>query len=1252
MPISEFRDCHRSTRGERFAPRMSEFSGNWNYPKELPVVEHRQEILDAVRAHQVVVVVSDTGSGKTTQLPKMVAEAMGPDGGRIGCTQPRRIAAASVSKRVAEELSVPLGGYVGYQVRFEEKLCAGTRIKFMTDGILLAETQGDPDLLQYKALILDEAHERSLNIDFLLGWLKLLLPGRPDLKLVISSATLDAGSFAAFFSEHGNEVPVIEAPGRMFPVAEFFLPPNDDEDLPQHVGRAVDFLTDMEPRGDVLVFLPGEREIRECADVLEGRRHPGTEVLPLFARLGLADQQRVFNPGNLRRLILATNVAETSLTIPRIACVVDSGVARVNRWSPGKGVQRLQIEPVSQASARQRKGRCGRVRDGVCLRLYEEAELTERPEFTDPEIRRSSLAGVILRMKALGLPEIDEFPFLDPPAPKAISEGYRTLREVDAIDRDKNLTDYGKRMARLPVDPRLGRMLIEARHEHCLAEMLPIIAALESNDPRERPAEKTREADAAHARWKDAESDFIGILRLWKDVIKHRDERGRWKRNSLRKYCAGAYLNARRVIEWANVADELTDLLKREWHIKEPLLGKSDAFPYAAIHRSLLAGVPRQFGLWDRENKAYRSASGGFFAVFPGSGLFGINKRHEWVVAMELVETSRLWARRVARIDPEWVEQVAPHLCHSRYGEAMWDEGQGAVYGKETVICGGLPVVAGRRVHYGRVDAKIAHTVFVREGLLGDGIRKKTRILDHLAEMKQEIQAVEQKLRRPGGLWSDEAVVRFFEEHIPGEIHTAAAFHKWLAGHEDTLLVSLADVMDEDLDALGLDLYPDTLVHEGNEYTVYYNATQGERDEGVTLGVHVDQLPKLPAWLPAWGVDGHLRERVETILRSLPKDYRRICQPIGPLSDSFAELWCRAPKDKPLPQALAEHIRERNGAFIPPEEIEVKDLPPHLVTKIWVCDDDGAELAMGDDVAVLKPRLADKMRVRFEAAANADVERSGISTWDGEELPSRVETPGGPAFPALVDEGKSVGVRAFSNEAEARESHRAGGARLLWLAHPSQVDHLKKKYPLGLMAKVELPRLGTGGTSLDDLILLAAEGAAGGVFPTSPIAFRTLSEKVRGRWFDAAAVVGKSLDETLDILPEVRMWVSKNLKDRNLGEIAEDLDEQLTWLFRPRFAWHAGFPGLREYPRRLRAIRSRLGRVQSLPIVKDLEKMDRLRKLWTPWFQRWTAEPENPALWPLGWALEEYRVSLFAPDVATVGKVSEKRIAEMLESLG
>ena len=1227
-----------------------EFSGSWNYPQELPVVAHREEILAALREHRVVVVVSDTGSGKTTQLPKMVAEALGPEGGRVGCTQPRRIAAVSVAGRVAEELKVPTGGMVGYQVRFDEKLCKDTRIKFMTDGILLAETQGDPQLRQYGALILDEAHERSLNIDFLLGYLKNLLQTRVDLKLVISSATLDAGSFAEFFTIDGVAAPVIEAPGRMFPVAEFFLPPSDDEEMPQHVARAVEWLGSVDPRGDVLVFLPGEREIRECAEVLEGRKFRDTEVLPLFARLGLADQQRVFHPGRLRRLILATNVAETSLTIPRIACVIDTGVARVSRWSPGKGVQRLLVEPVSRASARQRKGRCGRVRDGVCVRLYEELELEERAEFTDPEIRRSSLAGVILRMKSLGLPEIDEFPFLDAPSPKAVAEGYRTLREVGALDRERKLTAYGREMARMPVDPKLARMIIEARKEQCLAEILPIIGFLESNDPRERPAEKAREADEAHAAWKDAESDFIGILRMWNALQPFRDERGKWRRNALRKFAAASYLNMRRVIEWSNVVDELADA--ESAHLKRGGGAKQDvgenSYPYASIHRSLLAGVPRQFGLWDRENKAYRSASGGFFAVFPGSGLFAAPKRWEWVVAMELVETSRLWARRVARIDPEWVEQVAPHLCRSVYGEAHWDEAQGAVYGKERVVCGGLAVVVGRRVHYGRVDAKLAHGVFVREGLLGGGLRKRGKFLDFIDELREEVGTIEDKLRRPAGVWDEDAVVAYCEERIPQEVHTAAAFQKWLSQHEEALIAGLRAMVDEQLQNHGVDGLPDEILHEGESYPVYYRTAPGERDDGVTIGAHVDQLPKLPEWLSAWGVDGHLRERVELILRSLPKDYRRVCQPIASLADAFVELWAFAPKDGAIGVVLSKFIRERLGVDVPQDAYDFSRLPDHLVTKVWVCDDEGEELALGTDVAELKLRLGERMRQRFEAAANEDLERSGMSSWDGEKLPERVATPGGFAYPALVDEKGSVGVRAFVSEAEARESHRAGGTRLLCIAHASEVDHLRKKFPIGLMAKVELPRLGVGGTAIDDLILLAAEGVVGGIFPRSPDEFRELGKSRRGHWFDAAKVIGAALDEIVETVSGIRVWIDEYRADRNLGVVAADLDEQLGWLMRERFAWRAGFAGLRDYPRRLKAIRSRLGRIKSLPLAKDLEKMQRVRRLWEPWHERWKKDPQNPALWEAGWMLEDWRVAIFAPDLPCPVKVSEKRIEEMM----
>ncbi|MFK7851654.1 MAG: ATP-dependent RNA helicase HrpA [Akkermansiaceae bacterium] len=1232
---------------------------HWHYPSELPVVGKRVEIIEAVRKHQVVVVVSDTGSGKTTQLPKLVAEALGigPEskGDRkrriIGCTQPRRIAAVSVAGRVAEELKVSLGGFVGYQVRFDEKTSRETRIKFMTDGILLAETQGDNALGRYAALILDEAHERSLNIDFLLGYLKSLLSRRPDLRVIISSATLDAGAFADFFAKDSSfEVPLIEAAGRMFPVSEYFLPKNDDEDLAVHVGRGVEYLNDLEPTGDVLVFLPGEREIREAADLLEGRNYADTEVLPLFARLGMGDQQRVFKPGKRRRIVLATNVAETSLTIPRISCVLDSGVARVSRWLPGKGVQSLQVEPVSQASAKQRKGRCGRVRDGVCVRLFEEEDLLERPEFTDPEIRRSSLAGVILRMKSLGLPEISEFPFLDPPKPKAVSEGYRTLREIGALDKDGELTEIGEELSRLPLEPRMGRMLIEAKYEHCLHPVTVIVAGLETSDPRERPSEKKREADAAHAKWLDSESDFIAMLNLWEEVSQFYDGR-RWKWNQLRKFCKQNFLNAKRVTEWGNVVEELGRLMgekpKDFFYSDRRNASSSNESDFAGIHRSLLAGAPRQFGLWDKENKAYRSAAGGFFAVFPGSSLFGLSKRPEWVMGLELVETNRLWARRTAVIDPTWIEIVAPHLCRSRYGEAHWDQKQGAVYGKETVICGGLHVVEGRRVHYGRVDQKAANEVFLREGILGGGLTRKTPFLERLEQLREEIKHIEDKLRRPGMLWYDEAVIHFLGQRIPRDISTASAFHRWRHENEDLLMLEMRDVVVEDLDRL--DDFPDLLQYEGEEFTLYYHCAPGERDDGVTIGVHVDQLPLIPDWLPDWGVDGNLEERAELLLRGLPKDYRRQCQPISNVAYSFAERWRGAPKEKPIGFCIKEYLEDRTGVVIPVEEFDFIKLPKELVTKIWVCDDEGEELAMGVEVEALKLELSDHMQERFEAVATVDVERRGMSHWDGEEIPSETAIPGGVAFPSLVDEGETVGVKAFTDLYQAREAHRRGGARLLVLGSEREVSHLRKKFPMGMLAKVEICRFGIQD---DDLLLLTADGLAEGIFPRSPIEIGKLNEGARGRWYEIASRLGGALDEIVTLERIVREWIEANLKDRNLGEVATDLQEEMDWLFRDDWAWKAGYERLVDYPRHLRAIQSRLKRLESLPLIKDLEKKDQIREFWEPWFYKWKENPEDGGLWDIAWLLEEWRIQIFAPDIPTAAKVSRKKVRLAVEALG
>jgi len=1230
----------------------------WHYPAELPVVGLRGEIMDALRAHDVLVVVSETGSGKTTQLPKMVTEVLqeiyADKMGLIGVTQPRRIAAVSVAKRVAEELQQPLGGLVGYQVRFDEKTSGATRIKFMTDGILLAETQGDRLLKRYDAIILDEAHERSLNIDFLLGYLKELRRVRPSLKIVISSATLDAGAFAEFFREDGQEVPIIQAQGRTYGVEEFFLPPEEEEELPQHVARAVDWLSDMDPVGDVLVFLPGEKEIRECADALEGRRYFRTEILPLYARLSMGDQQRVFSPGNLRRVILATNVAETSLTIPRITSVVDSGVARVSRWSPTRGVQRLQIEPVSQASARQRKGRCGRVKEGICVRLYGEEDLAERPEFTDPEIRRSSLAGVILRMISLGLPPMEEFPLIDAPAPKAVSEGYRTLREVGALGKDKQLTEAGRQMARMPVDPRLARMLLEAAHERCLMELLPVIAALESSDPRERPAEKQKEADAAHARWKHPQSDFFSLLRLWLDLQRFQ-EKGQWRRNALRKYCNQSFLNMRRVMEWGNICEELIDLCKRElrWEIPAPLLRweSGDAewqVAYDPFHRSLLAGVPRQFALWDVQEKTYRSASGGAFAVFPGSALFTA-KRFDWVIGMEIVETTRLWARRLARIDPAWVEQVASHLCTYRYSHGYWDEKQGAVYAKETVLCGGLVVVKDRPVHWGRIDPAAAREVFIREGLLGGGIRAACPSLQRLQQVREEVRLIEVKMRRPDYLWSEEQVFGFFHERIPQGMCTAKAFHQWRMENEKTLWVEVEDVVWDETLLEDMSDFPDSLTWGDQEYSVYYAMAPGERDDGMTIGVHIDQLRDFPEALLQWGVPGYLTDRVECLVRALPKDLRKACMPISEFVRGFVELYADDVPRKTLVQALTERVQQRVRYSVPESDIDLRVLPPEWQVKCWVCDDDGNEILLGTDLAEMREKLKPLLRKRLEEHANEEWQCSGAKTWPM-DLPEKVESTGGHAYPALVDEGDSVGVKAYHHAEQARQSHRAGCVRLLMLAQPDQVAYLMKKFPIGLAARVELPRLGAGGTRMEDLIQLAAEGALGAL-PRTKEDFSLLAAKARGDWHAAAVPVGQAFDAIVSQMHKLREWCERQRGSKFLAAVAADIEEQCQWMLREQFAWRAGHAALGDYPRHLQAIQMRIDRLQSLPIQKDLEKMERVRELWEPWYDAWKREPQRSELWPLGWMLLEYRISLFAPNVPVRGSISEKKIRSAWEGM-
>ena len=1219
---------------------------NITYP-DLPISCRRKDILAAMREHQVIVVVGETGSGKTTQLPKMAMELAGEARGRVGCTQPRRLAAASVSRRVAEELNCDLGGLVGYQVRFEEKAGPDTRLKFMTDGILLAETQHDPDLRQYHTLILDEAHERSLNIDFLLGYLRLLLDRRRDL--------LDAGGFSEFF----GGAPIIQVEGRTYPVDLHYLPPQyDDEELPAHVARAVDWLDTLDDCGDVLVFLPGEREIREVAEKLEGRNLRNTRILPLFARLGLADQQRIFHPEQgYRRIVLATNVAETSLTIPGIIYVIDSGLARVSRYSPARQVQRLQIEPVSKASARQRAGRCGRVCEGVCIRLYSEKDWEDRPDFTDPEIRRSALAGALLRMKDLGLPEMPEFPLPDPPSSKLVTEGYRTLREIGALDKARQLTPVGRKLARLPIDPRLARMLLEAQHEQALPEMLVIVAGLGIMDPRERPADAAQKADQAHAQWKEEDSDFLSLLKLWKAAWQFREGR-RWRKNQLRKWCGRNFLNFNRMMEWFNLWEDLSRLVRETLKCRiSPLEEETERqASFAMIHRSILAGVPRQFGLWDADNREYRGAGGRSFGIFPGSGLFRRKKRSEWVMGVELVDTTRLWMRRASILEPEWVERVAPHLCESHYSGARWDREQGAVYAVERVVCGGLRIIDNRRVHYGRINPAHAREIMIREGLLGGGFRTNPACIRYLETLREEVRQIELKLRRPDQVWCEEGVFEFFNRLVPPDCCTARAFLRWAAGVEkknpEALHVPPQEAMYEFWGKDLLDGFPDEITCKGAEYAVYYQNDPGAEDDGVTLGVHIDQLPDIPEWLPEWGVPGHLAQRAECLLRSLPKDLRVFLQPISQKAAYFAELRHGLEPDGPLAGKLAEFVEVETGKFCAPSFFDMNRLPAELVTKIWVCDDEGEELAMGTDVAELNNRLGKKLSRRFQETAEDIVSVTGMKEWSCGDLEYTVDVAGRPGYVALVDEGASVGVRVFEDELSAAESHREGCLRFMRLRQTDQLNHLRRKFPLKLEGKLSLHMLGREpSTNAEDLVDVAAEIAMGRPLPRTAEQFAAAEMNLRQNLFDAAHNVADIWELVAGTEHAVRDFTALQKGVRHTERITADLQRQLDWLLRSRFLWAHGAERLPDLKRYMQGIAERIRRIGQQPLARELERLDLFERVYFPWHQVLKEHAGDLRWMQYGYLLEEYRLAVFAPAISVKGRVSEKRLVASFEAL-
>jgi len=1196
------------------------------YPPDLPVSQARDELAEVIAAHQVVVVAGETGSGKTTQLPKICLDLGRGVRGTIGHTQPRRIAARTVADRIAEELGTELGTAVGFKVRFADRSGDDTLVKLMTDGILLAELQSDRDLRQYDTLILDEAHERSLNVDFLLGYLKRLLPRRPDLKLIVTSATIETERFSAHF----GDAPVVTVSGRTYPVEVRYRPPDEDTDPVQAVVDAVADLQGEGP-GDVLVFLSGEREIRDTADALRRLDLPGTEVLPLYARLSHAEQHRVFERATGRRVVLATNVAETSLTVPGIRYVVDPGNARISRYSTRLKVQRLPIERVSQASANQRKGRCGRLADGICVRLYSEEDFDSRPPHTDPEILRTNLASVILQMTSLGLGQVEDFPFVDPPDRRAIRDGVALLHELGALEegRTPRLTPLGRRLAQLPLDPRFGRMVLEADANGCLREVLVIAAALTVQDPRERPADKQQAADAMHARFADPTSDFLSYLRLWEHVQERQDE---LSSSAFRRLCKAEFLHYLRVREWQDLHGQLariaTDL--------GLTLNTAPADPQR-VHTALLAGLLSHVGLKEAERNEFLGARGAKFAVFPGSALF--KKPPRWVVAAELVETSRLWGRICARVEPEWVEPLAGHLVVRRYSEPRWSRKRGGVVASERVTLYGIPLVAGRTVDYGAIDPAVSREIFIRSALVeGDWSTHHAFFAANRA-LVAEVESLEERARRRDLVVDDQVLHDFYDERIPADVVSGRHFDAWWKKARRATPDLLTFPHDLVLRArVDLSEFPGEWAQGDLRLPLTYRFDPGDPADGVTVHVPLALLPRLDGDDLAWQVPGLRHDLVTALLRGLPKAIR-----VGfvPVPDTAAAVLKRVgPRSGALLEVLGDELRRMTGVVVPYDAWDLSRVPPHLRVTVRVVDDAGRTVAEGKDVAELRDAVRPAVTSALSSAAGS-VERRGLTSWV--DVPRTFASGTVQGFPALVDEGSTVGVRVLPSAAEQLAAHRAGVRRLLLLGLPSPlravVGRLPKqtKLALGMSPYPSVPAL------LDDCVAAALDSYVDDL-PWIEQEFLDLRERVRPELADATYEVVVAAGDALAAARRVR----------DLPDLPEDVTRQLDRLVHDGFVAKTGRARLRDLPRYLQAVEVRLERLPRDPsrdrlntqVVQGIEREydDLVRGL--PPARRGAEDVRH-----VRWMIEELRIGLFAPTMRTAFAVSEKRVLRAMDDL-
>jgi ATP-dependent helicase HrpA len=1232
-----------------------------HYPQPLPISRHTHEIAEAIRNHQVVVVAGETGSGKTTQLPKICLELGRGVQGAIGHTQPRRLAARTVAERIADELAVPVGGVVGWKVRFTDRASEDTLVKLMTDGILLAEIQSDPDLNQYDTLIIDEAHERSLNIDFVLGYLKQLLPRRPDLKVIITSATIDPERF----SRHFDGAPMIEVSGRSYPVEIRYRPygvdSTDDRDQIQAICDAVAELRGAGP-GDILVFLSGEREIRDTRDALDGLKLTDTEILPLYARLSAAEQHRVFEPpgtsqrhtghrGATRRIVLATNVAETSLTVPGIRYVIDPGTARMSRYSRRLKVQRLPIEPISQASAIQRAGRCGRTADGICIRLYSDEDFQSRPEFTDPEIVRTHLASVILQMAALDLGEVSAFPFIEPPDHRQITDGVALLRELGALeDRPtRRLTRIGRTLAQLPLDPRLARMVVAAAHNGCLDDVLVIVAALSIQDPRERPTDAQAAADAQHARFTDKSSDFVSFLNLWRYLELQQQA---LSSTQFRKLCKAEYLHYLRVREWQDLHGQLRRIARSlKMTAGEPVAKPSPAdIPDAhQVHLSLLTGLLSHIGLFDAETRDYLGARGARFAVFPGSALF--RKPPRWVMAAELVETSRLWGRIVARIDPQWLEPLAGHLVKRSYSEPHWDRDRGAVVGYERVTLYGIPIVTARKVNYARVDPQLARELFLRHALVEGDWDTRHAFFHANRALLNDIDELETRARRRDIAVDDDTLFDFYDQRIPDEVVSPRHFDSWwrkarrtqphLLDFDPAMLLTGPSVSERDHP----DFWPS--LDPGTPLTLSYRFEPGSDTDGVTVQVPLQLLNQIDPAPFTWQVPGLRLELVTALLKSLPKPLRR---QLVPVPDHAKALLTRmTPYQRPLLDALERELAEA-GVPVRRSDWRLDQLPAHLMVTFQVRDGE-AVLAEGKDLAALTHQLQPQLRATL-SGAGAGLERRGLRSWDVGTVPRTYQYEQADhlvtTYPALVDEGDSVTLTLLPTEAQQRRAMWSGTRRLLLLTLPGLIKSVQRN--LDRRTRLELARNPDGDIEalLADCVTCAADAlitACGGP-PYDEDGFTALRDRSRAELAPAVEAVIGNVERILSDAHAIEARLAE-LTAPALALAVADVRAQLAGLLGPGFVTSTGAHRLPDLARYLQAIVRRLDKLPRDP-DRDAGWMHRIAAV-TEAYQRLRDDlGDVPQVAQIRWMIEELRVSYFAQELRTPYPVSDKRIYQAI----